>query len=155
MPCRCQPSPQGDPLEGDGDIATFSFTDAYLTVNATDLSNDASSLTLELSADELEDTAFGDTYKSRIGGLKDSSWSVDFNQDFAASQVDATLFPLLGTVVTVAAKPVNTTTASTNPQYSGSALISQYSPFGNKVGELAAVSVQWPGAGTITRATSP
>lgn len=135
-------------------MATFSFTNAYVTVNSVDLSDDANSLTLDLSVDELEDTAFGDSYKSRIGGLKDSSWSIDFNQDFASSQVDATLFPLLGTVVTVATKPVNTTTAATNPQYSGSVLIAKYSPYGNKVGELAGSSVQWPGAGTVSRATS-
>lgn len=136
-------------------MATLAFTNAYLTVNSVDLSDDANSLTLDLSADELEDTAFGDTFRSRIGGgLKDSSWSVEFNQDFASSQVDATLWAAFGTAVTVAAKPVNTTTAATNPQYSGSVLISKYSPFGNKVGETAGVSVQWPGAGTISRATS-
>lgn len=135
-------------------MATFSFTNAYLTVNATDLSDDATSLKLDLSADELEDTAFGDSYKSRIGGLKDSTWAVDFSQDFASSQVDATLSALLGTVVAVVGKPVNTTVGATNPTYTQNVLISKYSPFGNKVGELATVSVQWPGAGTCTRATA-
>ena len=135
-------------------MATFAFTNAYLTVNAVDLSDDTTSLSLELSADELEDTAFGDTYRSRIGGRKDTSWSVDFNQDFAASQVDATLSSALGTVVAAVAKPVNTTVGATNPTYTQNVLISQYSPFGNKVGELATVGVQWPGAGACVRATS-
>lgn len=135
-------------------MATFSFTSAYLTVNATDLSDDCTSLGLELSADELEDTAFGDSYRSRLGGLKDSSWSLEFNQDFASSQVDVTLAPLLGTVVSVVGKPVNTTVGATNPTYTQNVLVSKYSPFGNKVGELATVGVQWPGAGTCVRATS-
>lgn len=136
-------------------MATFVSTAAHVNINSVDLSDDCTSLGLDISADELEDTAFGDTYRSRVGSaLKDTQWSVDFNQDHASGQVDATLWAAFNTVVTVAAKPVNTTVAATNPQYSQSVLISKYSPFGNGVGELATVSVQWPGAGTLSRSTS-
>lgn len=135
-------------------MASFAFTDGRLEVNAVVLSTFCRGVTLNLSADELEDTAFGDTYRSRLGGLKDWSVAPEFNQDFAAAAVDVTLFPLLGTVVTCKVRPTSGTITTTNPEYSGSVLISQYNPFGNSVGDLATVSVTWPGAGTCARATT-
>lgn len=135
-------------------MATFVLTNAYLTVNSVDLSDHVQSITLNGTVDEIDDTAMGDSWHSRVGGLKDWNITVEFQQDFAASKVDATLWAAFGTVVTVALKSVNTTTAATNPQYSGSVLINDYSPVSNAVGELATVSVSWPGAGTLSRATS-
>ncbi len=112
-------------------------------------------VTLKVDVDELEDTAFGDTYKSRIGGgLKDWSVDIEFNQDFAASQVDATVWPLLGTVTTIKIRPTSAAIAATNPEYSGSVLVKEYAPADGSVGDLAATSVSWPGAGTLSRATS-
>jgi len=135
-------------------MASFAFIDARLEVNSVVLSTFCRGVTLNTSADELDDTAMGDTYRSRIGGLKDWSLAPEFNSDFAASAVDATLFPLLGTVVTGKVRPTSAAISATNPEYSGSVLISQYNPMGNSIGDLATVSVQWPGAGALTRATA-
>ncbi|WP_020525833.1 hypothetical protein [Catelliglobosispora koreensis] len=135
-------------------MASFAFIDARLEVNSVVLSSFCRAVTVNVSADELDDTAFGDTYRSRIGGLKDWSVQPEFNSDFAASAVDATLWPLLGTTTTVKVRPTSSAIGATNPEYSGSVLVSQYNPFGNSVGDLATVSVQWPGAGTLSRATS-
>lgn len=136
-------------------MASFAFIDATLTVNAVDLSDYVRSVTLNVEADELDDTAMGDTYRSRIGGLKDWSVSVEFNSDFAASLVDATLFPLLGTVVAITTKPTSGAISATNPEYQGNVLISQVNPMGNGVGDLATVSVQWPGSGALVRDVTP
>lgn len=135
-------------------MASYAFIDCRLEVNSVVLSSFCRGVTLNISADELDDTAFGDTYRSRIGGLKDWSLAPEFNSDFAASAVDVTLFPLLGTTTTVKVRPTSSAIGATNPEYSGSVLVSQYNPFGNSVGDLATVSVQWPGAGTLSRATS-
>lgn len=135
-------------------MASFAFIDCRLELNSVVLSSFGTSATLNVSADELDDTAFGDTYHSRIGGLKDWSVNLEFNSDFAASAVDVTLFPLLGTVTTVKVRPTTAIISPTNPEYSGSVLVSQVNPVGNSVGDLAKVSVQWPGAGTLARATA-
>jgi hypothetical protein len=132
-------------------MATFAFIDGTITVNAVNMSPMITSVSLKIQADELEDTAFGDTYRSRLGGLKDWSVDIDFNQDFAASQVDQTLFPLLGTVITVTVKATSAANSATNPQYSGSVLVKEYTPLDGGVGDLAKTSVSWPGAGTLTR----
>src|SRR6185312_7372338 len=114
----------------------------------------ATKVSLKLSAAELDDTAFGDTYHSRLGGLKDASMDVEFNQDFAAAQVDALLFPLLGTVVAFELKPTSSAPSATNPRYVGSVLINDYSPLDGSVGDLAKSSASWPTSGTVFRYTT-
>lgn len=112
----------------------------------------ASKVTVKTSAAELDNTAFGATYHSRIGGLKDGELAIEWNQDFAAAQVDATIFPILGSVVTFEVRPTSGARSSTNPAYTGSVLISDYSPLDGKVGDLAVNGSTWKTTGTITRA---
>lgn len=135
-------------------MAVFAFTDASITINAVDLSDHISRARIGASVVELNDTAFGDTWESLLGGLK--SFAVDFNfhQDFAASEVDATLWPLLGTLTTVVIKPTSGAVSATNPSFTGSLLVSDYKPLDGQVGDLAQVSIAWPGSGALTRATS-
>lgn len=135
-------------------MATFHFNDASVVINSVDLSDHVRQVSLTVSADDLDDTAMGDDFMSRIGGMKDWSISLEFNQDFAASEVDATVWPLLGTTTTVTVKPTSAAVSSTNPSYSGDVLVTDYSPLDNSVGDLATVSVTWPGSGALTRATS-
>lgn len=135
-------------------MGSFAFIDARVEVNSVVLSGFCRGVTVNVSADELDDTAMGDTYRSRIGGLKDWSVAPEFNSDFAASAVDATIWPLLGTTTTVKVRPTSAAIAATNPEYSGTVLVSQYNPFSNSVGDLATSSATWPGAGTLSRATS-
>ncbi|MET8265939.1 radical SAM protein [Micromonospora arida] len=135
-------------------MATFALTDAVVTVGGTDLSDHVRQVTINASADQLDNTAMGQTFRSRQGGLKDWTVTLEFNQDFAASEIDATLWPLLGTNATVTVKATSASTSATNPLYSGSVLVSGYNPLGNGVGDLATTSVTWQGAGALSRATS-
>lgn len=135
-------------------MATFAGTDYKLLVNAVDMSAMANKVTLKLAAAELTNTAFGATYNSKLGGLKDGTLDVEFNQDFAAAQVDATLFPILGTVVTFELRPTSGARSATNPGYTGSVLIKEYAPIDGKVGDLAVNSASWPTSGAVLRQTS-
>ena len=51
-------------------------------------------------------------------------------------------------------KPNGSTTAADNPSYSFTALVSEWTPLGGAVGELATASVTWPISGAITKAVS-
>lgn len=135
-------------------MATFVLTDAYVSVGGTDLSDHVRQVTLNITADQQDNTAMGATYRSRLGGLKDWSISLEFNQDFAASEVDATLWPLLGTVAAVAVRPTSAAASATNPEYSGNVVVSQVNPLSSGVGDLATQSVTWQGSGTLSRATA-
>lgn len=135
-------------------MGTFVLLDASVTINSVDLSAWVTSVTISLEVDEQEDTAMGDTYRSRLGGLKDWTLDVDFNSDFAASAVDQTIWPLIGTNVPVVIKANSGSVSSTNPSYSGNVLVTEYSPIDGGVGDLSTTSVSWPGNGTLTRATA-
>jgi hypothetical protein len=135
-------------------MAKFAATDYKVTVNGTNLSTNLNSVELAIESDDLETTAFGSEWRSRIGGLKTGSVTLSFMQDFGAGAVDATLFPLFNTLATVVITPTSSTVSSTNPSYSFTALVNSYSPFASSVGDIATLSVTWPTSGTITRATS-
>jgi hypothetical protein len=135
-------------------MARIVLTNAYVVFGTTDLSDHIASVTLNSTFDIVETTAFGNTAKTRVAGLADNSVSFEFHQDYATSSVEQTIYPLLGTAVTVSVKPVNTTTSPINPQYAFSALIAEWTPLNGSVGELATASVTWPISGAITKTTS-
>lgn len=134
-------------------MAVFAYTDAYLVINSVNLSDHVKSVTLTADVAALDSTAMGDTWTENIGGLKSGSLAVTFNDDFAASNVDATLWPLLGTSTTFELRPTSSAVGATNPKWTGSVLVNQI-PVGGGVGELGAKSVTWPTTGTVTRATA-
>lgn len=125
-------------------IGSLALTDARVEINAVNMSEWVASVELPSEFEALEDTAMGDSARSRIAGLEDSTISVTFHQDFASSAVDETMWPLRGTVVTINVRPTSDAISSTNPEYSGDYLINSWNPFGNSVGELAQVEVEWP-----------
>ena len=137
-------------------MAKFYAQDYKVTVGTTVLSDSIASVTLDITTDEIETTSFGNAgYRTRIGGLKDASVSLDFHQDFGAGSVDALLFPLMGSTVAVKIAPTSGTVTATNPEYRFDALVTQYQPFAGAVGDLATLSVTWPVSGEVVRGTAP
>ena len=135
-------------------MAKFYAQDYKITIGTTVLSDDIASVTLDITTDEVETTAFGSSYRTRIGGLKDASVSFDFHQDFGAGSVDSLLFPLMGSTVSVKIAPTSGTVTATNPEYRFTALVTQYQPFAGSVGDLATLSVTWPVSGEVVRGTA-
>lgn len=67
-------------------MAAFAFLNAKVTVNAVDLSDHVKSVTINYSAEELDDTAMGATSHSRLPGLLD--WSMDCHQQLPVDRSD-------------------------------------------------------------------
>ena len=136
-------------------MAVFMQNTVTVTVNSVDLTDHITSISgFNETCADLQTTAMGETNISRIGGLKDSSVSITFLNDFAASKVYATLKDLLGTAVNVTVQPVAGSATATNPKKTGSCLITELPFIDGSVGDLAEVSVTWPVTGAITTATS-
>lgn len=136
-------------------MAVFYAKDYSVTLNGTALTSFLTAVELPLEADVQETTTFGQNYRTRAaGGLQDATLTLSFNQDFGASAVDATLYPLFNTVGTVVIKPTSGTVSSTNPSYTGTFVISEYSPFASSIGDIATLDVTWPSAGSVVRATT-
>ena len=129
-------------------------TNAVVSIGGVDLSSHITKVTLSTSVNELEVTTFGSTAKRRVGGLKDSSVKIDFNQDFSSATCEATLYPLLGSTTQIVVKPNGTAVSATNPSYTFNALCVEWVPLDAQVGELATASITWPVDGLITKATA-
>ena len=137
-------------------MPVYVATDHRITVNGTAFSNVLQSVSLDLSLDEVETTAFGGLWRTRVAGLRSGSVTLNFFQDFAAGAVDAVIAPLFtaGSYATVVVNPTSSATSATNPAWTAVCLVSQYQPFSSSVGDIATLSVTWPTSGTVTRATA-
>lgn len=135
-------------------MAVIVLKDAFISVGGVDLSSRTNSVTLNYEVDSIETTSFGDTGHKFIGGLQNVSCELSLQQDYAATNVEVTLYPLVGTTTTVIVKPVNGTTTTTNPAYTlTGTYLAAHTPVAGAVGELAMTSVTFTG-GTIAKATS-
>ena len=138
----------------------FVLTSVSTKINNVDFSDHLASVTIDLSADEVETTAFGGSgFRTRVGGLKDGSITLSFHNDFGTSgsdAVDSTIWGLFNTAATVVVTPKSGTVSPSNPSYTGVFLVSQVNPISGSVGDLATRDVTWPTAGTagITRGTA-
>jgi len=73
-------------------MARIVLTNAFVTINAVNLSDHISSVTLSTTEDIVETTAFGSSARTRVAGLLDNSVTLEFHQDYAASSVEATIY---------------------------------------------------------------
>lgn len=135
-------------------MANVVLTNAFVSLNSVNLSAFVRSVTLSYAAELQDDTAMGDSARSRIGGLKDWSLQIEFFQDYAASAVDVTLFALVGSTFAVEVRHSAASASSTNPKYTGTGILESYQPVGGAVGENLMAPVVVQGVGSLTRATS-
>jgi hypothetical protein len=135
-------------------LAKFVATDYKVTINGGTVSSSLASVELPIEVDEQETTSFGSQWRTRIAGLRSGSITLEFHQDFAAGAIDSILYPLLGTNATVVVTPTSGSVSASNPSYSGTFLVSQYTPYASTVGDLASLSVTWNLTGELTRATA-
>ena len=135
-------------------MATQILDNAFVEFASNDLSAYVRSVTLNYEAETQDETAMGDDTRIMKGGLKNWSVEVELNQDFASSALDSIVFSLVGTTGTLKVRQDGGSASTSNPEYSGTALLTSYPPFGNSVGDLATTSLSFAPAGTLSRATS-
>jgi hypothetical protein len=135
-------------------MAQLVLTNASITVNAVDLSDRANSVTLTYEVDSVEVTAFGDSGHKFAGGLQNMSCEISFQQDFATSNVEATIYSLVGTTTEIIILPANGAVSATNPSYTlSNTFLASHTPVMGAVGELAMTELTFTG-GTLVKATS-
>jgi hypothetical protein len=134
-------------------MAQIVLKDADITVNGVVLSDRANSVELNYEVEAVEVTAFGGN-RSFIGGLQNNTITIEFMQDFAAGEVEATIFPLVGEQTTVTVRASSAATSATNPLYTVTGTyLASHTPVAATVGELAMTSLTFTG-GTLVKTTS-
>ena len=140
-------------------MSTLYIKDAVVKMGAssattTDLSDHVSSVQITRSYEELDVTALGDLGRKRKAGLENSSITITFFQDFAASSVNAIIEPLLAGTAYIEILPSGSTVGATNPKYSATVSVLEWTPLKGGVGEMATVDATFPVYGVVTKATS-
>lgn len=130
------------------------LTNVKVQINSVDLSNHVESVTIEETFADVDTTAFGQTAKTRIAGLGDHKVTINFQQDWATSSVEATVGALVGATTQVFCIPVNGAINTQNPSYSFVVLVTDWKPIDGKVGDLATSSVTWPVSGSVTKSNT-
>jgi hypothetical protein len=121
--------------------------------------NTVKSVSISYEADMQDTTAYststgvkGRTYKA---GLTNFTVDMDLNQDYDASMVDATLFPLIGSSSFTFRVAVSSTGVdAANPQYTGAVFLQSYNPITGSVGDVAGCSITLQGSGVLVRNTA-
>ena len=134
------------------------FTDN--TAALVDISDHIASVTLTSTYDVVETTAFSTdavpaAAKTRQAGLVDNSVTLEFHQDFAASSIEQTIYPMLGKVSAITVSPTDDAVSATNPEYQFNAVVSEWTPLNGAVGELSTASVTWPITGAVVKDVTP
>jgi hypothetical protein len=134
-------------------MARTVLTNAYVKIGTVDFSDLIASIEFSDEAEEIETTAFGQTGRTRVGGLRDQSISLDFHVDFDPAEVDDTIGALVGSTAAIEFAPKGTAIGTANPKWSGNVLVTEWG-WGGGVGELATKSVTWPVDGVLARSTA-
>ena len=140
---------------------TVYLSNPALTINAVDLTDQATSATLTFAYDQLETTAFGQTARvfggSAVTSLQNNTFEVELFQSYAASETEASIYSLVGIQTTITVSPTAaglTTPSATAPKYTlTGAYLASHTPINASLGELSTITLTFTG-GTLTKATS-
>jgi hypothetical protein len=135
-------------------MAVFLNNGVVLTVNAVDLSDHVTAVTINRTFDELEVTAMGDSGHKFVKGLEASSVTIDFLNDTASAEVLQTLQAVWGTSTTITMKQTSAATSATNPLYTMSCLINGTTDINGSVADLSMQSLTFNVNGTIAITTA-
>lgn len=130
-------------------MAVQVLQDCKLLVAGYDLSGKMNALALDYSADMVDDTTFGDTTRSRLGGLKNVT--AQHNGYWDGTGLDDILFNrigLAGEVMTIA--PAALTAG--NRAFTFKSTLGEYAP-GGAVGDMFAFSVSGESSDSLVRGT--
>ena len=134
-------------------MATTTFlSNATVLIGAVDVSDQCRSVTLTVGYDALETTAMGSTGRTYTKGLESVEVTLEMFNSYGTSEIEATLYDILGdgnTTLTIS--PSGTTESATNPEYTiTNAMLGSFTPVISSVGDLSVVNVTFTG-GTFAR----
>ena len=121
-----------------------------------DITDQVSAATLTVTAEALEDTAFGSTSRTMTAGLFSNSLTLTVYASYAASESYAVLAPLLGTKCTIKVNPTSAADSATNPGFILTDTYLASIPVVNAaLGELSTYELEFQGGTYSVDVTAP
>jgi hypothetical protein len=138
-------------------MSVLALLNQYVSVNSSTLHDHGRQAMLALDRTALDATAYGDGWMVNHGGLRAGTLTIQLLDDFADNSIDELLWTAFATdtgIVPFEVRPVNTTISTSNPAYTGSLLVAQFT-VGGDLNTMAAKSLAFPVSGAVTRDITP
>lgn len=138
-------------------MSAFVLRNAAVRIDNVLVSDHVTDVAVNMSAADVDTTAMTAGGHQRLQGIRDDSFQITALSDFAAGSIDATIWPLFNSGTSLFLVEVwanGTVTAATNPKYSGTCILIEYTPISGAVGDAASTPLNLPVNGVISRATS-
>ena len=134
-------------------MAIFMGNKVAVIVGTSTISSFVSTVSLNREVEAVTITAMNDTVQNMIGGVEVSSVNLELFNDFAAASVNSLFEDAIGSKLAIKLIPVTGTVTATNPSYSMSCLITQWTPIAGSTDSAMTASVTFP-VTALTKATS-
>lgn len=131
------------------------------TVNVTSpsamsLTEHCSAATLTLTAEALENTAFGQTSRTFTAGLFSNELTLTLFQGYGTGEVETMLNSMFGVASTIVISPSGTTESASNPEYTlTGCYLETVTPISATVGELSVVEATFKGGSFVRDIVTP
>jgi hypothetical protein len=123
--------------------------------SAMTLTDHCSAATLTLTAEALENTAFGQTSRTFTAGLFSNELTLTLFQSYGATEVETMLNSMFGVASTLVVSPAGASETPSNPEYTlTGCYLETVTPIMATVGELSVVEATFKG-GTYARDITP
>jgi len=136
-------------------MAIYLSNGVVVTLNSVALSDHVTMATINRAFDELEVTAMGDSAHKFVKGLEASTITLDFLNDTAASNVNATLQAAWGTTVPLTLKQTSAAISSTNPEYQTTVLVNNTQDINGGPADISSQSITFTCNSVIVVDTTP
>jgi hypothetical protein len=122
--------------------------------SAMTLTDHCSAATLTLTAEALENTAFGQTSRTFTAGLYSNELTLTLFQSYGATEVETMLNTLFGVESTLVISPAGATESASNPEYTlTGCYLETVTPILTTVGELSVVEATFKGGSFVRDVT--
>ena len=124
--------------------------------SAMTLTDHCSAATLTLTAEALENTAFGQTSRTFTAGLYSNELTLTLFQSYGATEVETMLNSMFGVASTIVISPAGATESASNPEYTlTGCYLETVTPILTTVGELSVVEATFKGGTYARDVTNP
>ena len=122
--------------------------------SAMTLTDHCSAATLTLTAEALENTAFGQTSRTFTAGLFSNELTLTLFQSYGATEVETMLNSMFGVISTIVISPAGATESASNPEYTlTGCYLATVTPISAAVGELSVVEATFMGGSFVRDVT--
>ena len=122
--------------------------------SAMTLTDHCSAATLTLTAEALENTAFGQTSRTFTAGLYSNELTLTLFQSYGTTEVEDMLNTMFGVISTIVVSPNGAVESASNPEYTlTGCYLETVTPIISTVGELSVVEATFKGGSFVRDVT--